>query len=727
MGAGLNYLASDFTSMSFAAGSPNGAQRACFDILHTRAARMLERLDAYSGVFDDSVTPDAVLARFRSKTQPWVENGSADLVDVPDQAALVDPLDAVDAEARTVLSDPALLFPSACWSSLPAAKPVGLNADSYAALTARLFRHGKVCLSRSAIAKASVFLIGKRGGSRLREIWSGNHISAFSRRPPAPPRLGNPGVFKRIIRRAHDTLFFSKRDAKAYFDQLRLPVRLRPYFGRPPLRASRLCKALKCTLPDLARHLVDADSRPLRSKDQIVPQNCTWAMGFSWSSFVAQSKLLSVARAAGLQDDQILTLEEPHPSHPVELVTIATDDAVFAHTSRAQAVSRLALFDDALIDAGIIRNRDKDECAELSTVALGCHLGNTPPWVEPDLGKIINLVLGTVGFTAAATTTPRVVSALVGIAGWFAQLTQWHYSVFNRVYDITKNHNLDDEIPATVQAKDELAVFVALAPLLVADMARPYLPLLACSDASPSFGYGVSVRSIGADLAEDLASKSEHRGDYLVFDDPLPKTEGQRRTGSPVRLPFSMESFTDVLSIKATTTSHSGGMEAHAVLLMIQWLLRSTTRFSSRAVVGIDATAVLAAMLKGRSSAPTLRRPVRAVAAHCLAGDLLLLPLWVPSRFNPADKPSRGVRRRPAVRRAGKPYKPSVSERAAAARRHEYEHFLRTSPYAGEFADEPSTSSCHASSASFTSPEELLNTYCECSGDASSASSASSV
>jgi len=52
--------------------------------------------------------------------------------------------------------------------------------------------------------------------------------------------------------------------------------------------------------------------------------------------------------------------------------------------------------------------------------------------------------------------------------------------------------------------------------------------------------------------------------------------------------------------------------------------------------------------------------------------------------------------------------------------------FFRTSPYAGEFADEPSTSSCHASSASFTSPEELLDSYCECSGNASSASSASS-
>jgi len=168
-------------------------------------------------------------------------------------------------------------------------------------------------------------------------------------------------------------------------------------------------------------------------------------------------------------------------------------------------------------------------------------------------------------------------------------------------------------------------------------------------------------------------------------------------------------------------------MEAHAVLLMVQWLLRSASRFSSRAVVGIDATAVLAAMLKGRTSAPSLRRSVRAVAAHCLGGDLLLLPLWVPSRFNPADKPSRGVRRRPAVRRSEKPYKPSATERALAARRREWERFLRTSPYARICSDEPSDRSCHASSASLTSSEELLGIHHERGGDASSASCASSL
>jgi len=509
------------------------------------------------------------------------------------------------------------------------------------------------------------------------------------------------------MKRPGQVLYFSKRDAQAYFDQLRLPPNLRPFFGRPPVRADRLCRALGCSISDLAAFEDGPSGPPFKSRDRVSLVNRTWAMGFSWSSFVAQSKLLSIARSAGLQDKQILTLDAPHPAHVDEVVTIATDDAVFVHPSKLSASERLDKFDAAMSEAGVIRNPAKDESAVLETVALGCHLANDPAWVEPDLGKLIRLLLGIVAFSSATTTSARTVGALLGSAGWFAQLTQWHYSIFVRAYELARHVELDAEQPITPAAQDEFVVYAALAPLLVADLARPFLPLIACSDASPSYGYGVSVRGIDPVLAEELASLSEHRGDYLVFSDPLPTDGGQRRAGSPAQLPFSMESFTDVLSIKARVISHSGSMEAHAVLLMVQWLLRSVSRFGSRVVVGIDATAVLAVMLKGRSSAPTLRRTVRAVAAHCLGGDVLLLPLWVPTRFNPADKPSRGIRRRPAVRRAGKPYQPSATERACAARQRDWERFRRTSIYARfsgllqDVSTDSSSDTLSASSASF--------------------------
>ena len=65
----------------------------------------------------------------------------------------------------------------------------------------------------------------------------------------------------------------------------------------------------------------------------------------------------------------------------------------------------------------------------------------------------------------------------------------------------------------------------------------------------------------------------------------------------------------------------------------------------------MDAQAVLGAITKGRSSAERIRRDVSNVAALCLAGDILLRSVYVPSEDNPADEPSRGCLRIQRLRR----------------------------------------------------------------------------
>ena len=57
----------------------------------------------------------------------------------------------------------------------------------------------------------------------------------------------------------------------------------------------------------------------------------------------------------------------------------------------------------------------------------------------------------------------------------------------------------------------------------------------------------------------------------------------------------------------------------------------------------VDARAVMGALRKGRSSAPTLRHPLRVVSALCLACDWTWRYHYVPSESNAADWPSRGT------------------------------------------------------------------------------------
>ena len=54
----------------------------------------------------------------------------------------------------------------------------------------------------------------------------------------------------------------------------------------------------------------------------------------------------------------------------------------------------------------------------------------------------------------------------------------------------------------------------------------------------------------------------------------------------------------------------------------------------------VDATAMLGAASKSRTSAPTLARDMDRVAALTLAGDLDVSYVYVASEWNPADDPS---------------------------------------------------------------------------------------
>ena len=108
------------------------------------------------------------------------------------------------------------------------------DLSEYCKLAARQLRSGKVEFQDHARAGADVFAVGK-SNDKLHEVWNGHHLSLAAVKPPAPPHVATPGVFPDIELALGDVLYVSKRDASVYFDQLRLPRAVRPWFGRPPL------------------------------------------------------------------------------------------------------------------------------------------------------------------------------------------------------------------------------------------------------------------------------------------------------------------------------------------------------------------------------------------------------------------------------------------------------------------------------------------------------------
>ena len=99
--------------------------------------------------------------------------------------------------------------------------------------------------------------------------------------------------------------------------------------------------------------------------------------------------------------------------------------------------------------------------------------------------------------------------------------------------------------------------------------------------------------------------------------------------------------------------AHAGSLEASGLLLLLRWISRTPKHHLRRVPILVDAQAVLGAAAKGRTSANSFKRDMRKIAAATLASDILPGYGYIPSEENPADAPSRGVRKLCAKRSKG--------------------------------------------------------------------------
>ena len=84
-------------------------------------------------------------------------------------------------------------------------------------------------------------------------------------------------------------------------------------------------------------------------------------------------------------------------------------------------------------------------------------------------------------------------------------------------------------------------------------------------------------------------------------------------------------------------------LEARAFLHTLRWRARTQYFIGSRCIHLLDSQVVLGALRKFRSPAPCLNRVITRCASIILASGAKVILLYVPTEFNPADKPSRYV------------------------------------------------------------------------------------
>ena len=141
---------------------------------------------------------------------------------------------------------------------------------------------------------------------------------------------------------------------------------------------------------------------------------------------------------------------------------------------------------------------------------------------------------------------------------------------------------------------------------------------LAC-DAASQYGFGVCSLACGREVVEEVGRYFERRGDYVRLQTAGGDEPEVPRLGVPRKLPFCKGDFKPLISTPAEWPAHSGDLECHGVLLTVKWVCRSRSRQGHRVVILADAKAAIGSISKGRSSASSLRRVLRSIAAHSLA------------------------------------------------------------------------------------------------------------
>ena len=145
-------------------------------------------------------------------------------------------------------------------------------------------------------------------------------------------------------------LWMSGRDGQVFFDQLHLPVELQTYFGRPYVLVQELldpasifgaaCVYFDGITKDALQCFI-FDGLLLAEVVEVTPVNLTWAMGFGWSSYLAQAYMTSFCEEAGFLVSQFLHEEGDLPHQTQPAISVATDDVLHFCRRSQQEVSQM--------------------------------------------------------------------------------------------------------------------------------------------------------------------------------------------------------------------------------------------------------------------------------------------------------------------------------------------------------------------------------------------------
>jgi len=446
-----------------------------------------------------------------------------------------------------------------------------------------------------------------------------------------PVRLPTPDVFADLrVDHQRGPLFVGKLDLDNFYHRLSLPAWLRPYLALPAVPAG-------------------AVGAPGAPTDLVYPMFTTLPMGFSHAVYLAQiahEHLLDTCVPSFSAVDRVRTGGDPRVDRMRHAVYI--DDIVVLGHDESQVRRAMQQYIDACPAHGLLVPPPKIVWPSAEGVeCLGLEIHGTDLTVCVLPSKLAALRRDTWALLRRGMCSGLELQQLMGRWTWACLVRRHSLSAFNSVYRFSRcaGRNV---YTLWNSVRNELAVAIGLAPLLISTINTQRFPSVLATDASMTGGAFVSAR-LPAELQEQsvcvvrdgvVGCVSSHQSlrDRHILAQPLGRNiEQLSPSDSATFTPFPWRT---IVSHRWQWPAHINLLELASVFLAVKWVSTHNT-YGDRVTLLTDSTVTLFAVRKGRSSSLPVLRQLRRIGAVLIAGAFRLEIAWLPSSSNPADAPSR--------------------------------------------------------------------------------------
>lgn len=366
---------------------------------------------------------------------------------------------------------------------------------------------------------------------------------------------------------------------------------------------------------------------------RLYPRVKSMLMGWTGSVHCAQAMFEKVVTSVGLPPGQsdYLLLRGPKPYWlgPDEVAQLVyVDDYIGLGTDAVRVDQHHQRVRQEMNAVGLVESEKKTVLATDDGVvnALGSELSKDGQF-GPDRVGLRSLIGLTRELLRAKYVAGDYLRSVLGQWTWVALCNRPFLSIFENAYRYARYYGAS---PGRLwdTARDELECAIALSPWLWVRLDSQFSARVYATDASTGGGGTVYTQANSAREVYQLVREAAG-------------VVGNRESATAVHEFTRAHRWAWATSHTWRHREHINALEFAEVLVGLRHALRSPANWGQRIACLVDSTVVTYSLAKGRSSSHRLNKLARRAAALLLPTRTRLWPLWVPTKSNPADAPSR--------------------------------------------------------------------------------------